>query len=197
MISFLNGVVVSRQTGEIVIDVNGVGYDVWVSMNTLFQLPESGQPVQVHTHLAIREDAHVLYGFSTLQERTVFRKLIKISGVGPKVALSILSALTVSDLSVIVQKKDVTAMTKVPGIGKKTAERLLVELQDKMTDLGDPAIPNLDGVLRSDVAGETESALVSLGYKTTDASKLVKQYIKPEMTTDDLIRIILKSMVSR
>ncbi|MDO6783206.1 Holliday junction branch migration protein RuvA [Neptunomonas phycophila] len=209
MIGRLKGELAEKQPPHIMVDVNGVGYDVEASMNTCFKLPDPGCSVTLYTHFVVREDAQLLYGFYDKYERTLFRALIKASGVGPKLALSILSGMTAQELVACMQREDAAALTRIPGVGKKTAERLIVELKDKLKTLpaAEPADFQLTG---NDLPGaalaaidgyrqEAESALVSLGYKPALAAKAVAQAEKQLgdiNSSESLIRLALKSMVS-
>jgi Holliday junction DNA helicase RuvA len=148
----------------VLVDVGGIGYEVDVPMSTFYNLPAAGEPVTLHTHLVVREDAHVLYGFATLEERGVFRQLIRISGVGARTALAVLSGLSVGDLAQAVALQEAQTLTKIPGIGKKTAERLLLELKGKLAD----AKPSASG------SGDVVNALIGLGYSDKEALAAVK-----------------------
>lgn len=209
MIGRLKGELAEKQPPHIMVDVNGVGYDVEASMNTCFKLPDPGCSVTLYTHFVVREDAQLLYGFYDKYERTLFRALIKASGVGPKLALSILSGMTAQELVACMQREDAAALTRIPGVGKKTAERLIVELKDKLKTLpaAEPADfqltgNDLPGAASAAIDGyrqEAESALVSLGYKPALAAKAVDQAEKQLgdiNSSESLIRLALKSMVS-
>ena len=187
MIGRITGKLLAKQPPQIIVDVQGVGYEIDVPMNTLYQLPAAGAEVTLFTHLTVREDAHLLYGFATEQERTVFRQLLKISGVGARTALSVLSGMSVNDLHVAVSQQDTGRLTKIPGIGKKTAERLLLELKDKLkiTVMLTPA---------SAAAGASSdilNALLSLGYNDKEASWAVRQ-LPGGASVNDGIRQALK-----
>jgi len=169
MIGRVAGRLIEKHPPQIVVDVGGVGYEIDVPMSTLYQLPATGSDVTLFTHLVVREDAHQLFGFSTEAERRVFRQLLKISGVGARTALSVLSGMSVADLRDAVGAQDAGRLTKVPGIGKKTAERLLLELRDKL-DAGSTAAPAAGGD-----AGDIVNALLALGYNEKEASWAVKQ----------------------
>jgi Holliday junction DNA helicase RuvA len=171
MIGRISGKLLAKQPPQIIVDVQGVGYEIDVPMSTLYQLPAIGADVTLLTHLTVREDAHLLYGFSTEQERTVFRQLLKISGVGARTALSVLSGLSVSDLHVAVSAQDSGRLTKIPGIGKKTAERLLLELKDKL-NINVSLTP---ATAASAASSDIVNALLSLGYNDKEASWAVKQ----------------------
>ena len=171
MIGRIHGKLVEKHPPQIVVDVGGVGYEVDVPMSTFYNLPATGAEIALYTHLAVREDAHQLFGFATEAERHAFRQLLKISGVGARTALSVLSGLSVSDLRDAVVNQDSGRLTKVPGIGKKTAERLLLELRDKLDAvLAAPAAEKGDGK-----AGDVTNALLSLGYNDKEAAWAVKQ----------------------
>lgn len=198
MIGRLRGILLDKQPPQLLIDVNGVGYDVQAPMTTFYELPETGKEVTLHTHLAVREDAHVLYGFLREHDRTVFRTLIKVSGVGPKLALTILSGMSADEFAGCVQRGDSAALTKLPGVGKKTAERLVVEMKDQFKDwegaalLGDLAA-QVSGP-KSDAVKDAISALVSLGYKPQEASKMVSHVACDGLSSEEVIRQALKSV---
>ena len=171
MIGRIHGKLVEKRPPQILVDVMGVGYEVDVPMSTFYQLPATGAEVSLHTHLVVREDAHQLYGFATEAERHAFRQLLKISGVGARTALSVLSGLSVSDLRDAVASQESARLTTVPGIGKKTAERLLLELRDKLDAvLAAPAAAKGDGQ-----SGDITSALLALGYNDKEAAWAIKQ----------------------
>ena len=199
MIGYVKGTLVEKGLAEVTIDVQGIGYNIQVPMSTLFQLPELNVSVKLFTHLSIRDDAHVLFGFHSLQDRRLFRQLIKVSGVGPKMGLAILSGMDSSDLIRVVQNNDLNSLVKVPGVGKKTAERLLIELRDKLkNDNPQPSATNaLPFESVASVRQDAESALVALGYKPTVATQMVQQVYQPDMTSDLIIRNALRSMVSK
>jgi len=169
MIGRIAGKLLEKRPPQIVVDVRGVGYEIDVPMSTFYNLPATGEDVNLYTHLVVREDAHQLYGFATEPERNAFRQLLKISGVGARTALSVLSGLSVSDLREAVSTQDAGRLTKVPGIGKKTAERLLLELRDKL-DAALPATAKGDGQ-----AGDVTNALIALGYNEKEAAWAMKQ----------------------
>ena len=188
MIARLYGKLVIKQPPQLLIDVGGVGYEVEAPMSTFYELPEPGEMVTVLTHLVVRDDAHVLFGFASQSERSLFRSLIRVSGVGPKMALTILSGITAGDFMLCVQNRDVGALTCLPGIGKKTAERLLVEMQDRL-ELPGEAI----SVGGSAAGTDAISALVALGFKQADADRMIKQVAADDMSSEDLIREALKN----
>ena len=188
MIGRISGKLLTKQPPQIIVDVHGVGYEIDVPMSTLYQLPAAGADVTLLTHLTVREDAHLLYGFATEQERTVFRQLLKISGVGARTALSVLSGLSVADLHAAVSQQDTGRLTKIPGIGKKTAERLLLELKDKL-NVTVVSSPTVGGA--SSVGSDIVNALLSLGYNDKEASWAVRQ-LPGGASVNDGIRQALK-----
>ena len=186
MIGRLFGKLVSKNPPQVLLDVAGVGYEIDVPMSTFYNLPATGDPVTLHTHLLVREDAHVLYGFATLEERSTFRKLIRISGVGARTALSVLSGLSVAELAQAVTLQDTARLTKVPGIGKKTAERLLLELKGKLSD-------TLPAGTRSEGGNDVLNALLGLGYSEKEALHAVKG-LPTGLAVTEGIRQALKSL---
>ncbi|WEK32243.1 MAG: Holliday junction branch migration protein RuvA [Candidatus Pseudomonas phytovorans] len=205
MIGRLRGTLAEKQPPHLIIDVNGVGYELEVPMTTLYRLPKVGEPVTVHTHLVVREDAHLLYGFAEKRERELFRELIRLNGVGPKLALALMSGLEVDELVRCVQAQDTSVLVRVPGVGKKTAERLLVELKDRFKAWEtSPAMFALvsDGPLpvasESSAEADAVSALVSLGYKPQEASKAIAAIKdKAGLSSEELIRRSLKGMITK
>lgn len=199
MIGRLSGTLAAVQPPQLLVDVQGVGYEVLAPMTTIFELPPLGQAVQLHTHLAVSETAQQLYGFIREGDRQLFRTLIKVNGVGPKMALAILSGLDGNALARCVAEDNIGALVKVPGVGRKTAERLVIELRDKLApQVGDANdIPLMAASApKIDCAGEAESALAALGYKPTEATKMVARACKeqPDADSATLIRLALKSM---
>mgnify|MGYP001818265139 FL=1 len=203
MIGTIRGKLVQKHPPDILVDVGGVGYEIQVPMTTLFQLPELGAEVALVTHFVVREDAQLLYGFIDERDRALFRQLIKVTGVGPKLALTILSGMDSASFARCVQRDDISSLVALPGVGKKTAERLLVEMRDKLQDwLGQvDATGGQAGVGVSlppvtDRVADAESALIALGYKPAEASKAVAA-VNDESVGDseELIRRALKSMV--
>ena len=198
MIGRLTGTLAHKQPPQLLLDVQGVGYEVEAPMSTFYQLPETGARVVLHTHLVVREDAHILFGFATESERALFRQLIRVNGVGAKLALAILSSISADDLSRVVQEQDVTALCRVPGIGKKTAERLLVELKDRLT-VGVDAARLPGGALAStprSSRSEAQEALVALGYKPQEAERLVRN-AGADLTTEEIIRQALQGIAAK
>jgi Holliday junction DNA helicase RuvA len=197
MISRLAGTLVQKQPPLLVIDVGGVGYEVEAPLSVFYDLPETGQSVVMLTHLSVKEDSHTLYGFSNEAERTLFRRLLKISGIGAKLALTILSGASGEDLARFVAEGDSASLTRLPGIGKKTAERIIMELRDKLDDL--PFAANLPsgGTPAGQPAAlsEAATALVALGYKQADATRMAKLAAKEGMAVEDIIRNALQAQV--
>lgn len=198
MIGRLRGTLLEKHPPQLLIDVNGVGYEVQAPMTTFYELPETGNDVVLHTHLAISEHAHVLYGFLRESDRALFRELIKVSGVGPKLALAILSGMSADEFAGCVQSGNSAALTKLPGVGKKTAERLVVEMKDRLKDWAGISIPTEAGTQPSAIATDTVkdaiSALISLGYKPQEASKMVSHVECEGLASEEIIRQALKSM---
>jgi len=199
MIGRIKGRLAEKTPPDILIDVNGVGYELQVPMNTFYRLPELNEEVLLHTHFVVREDAQLLYGFYDVRERSLFRELIKINGVGPKLGLAILSGIESNEFVRVVRNNDVNALVCLPGIGKKTAERLIIEMRDKLndwqSDAGDDSELNSGGSFGTNQAiGEAESALVALGYKPKEAERAVKSVASEGMSNQDLIRNALKIM---
>lgn len=194
MIARLEGELLDKQAPCVLIDVNGVGYEVNVSLNTLVSLPEIGANLALLTHFVVREDAQTLYGFISSRERELFRALIKVNGVGPKMALGILSGMTVDEFSTAVFSEDIGLLIKLPGVGKKTAERLVIEMRDIIDSVGlTSAIDSSNE--NKDVRLEAEGALISLGYKQQDVSKIMSKLdLKSVSTAEDIIRLALKSI---
>lgn len=192
MISFLRGTLVAKAPPVLVLDVQGVGYEVEAPMTTFYDLPALGVEVTLHTHLVIREDAHSLFGFAIEADRTMFRSLIKVNGVGPKLALTILSGQSAEQLHRCIHDNDTQALIRLPGVGKKTAERLVVEMRDRLPSLGDAmtAMP-----IMGNVKQEAVSALCSLGYKPLDASKMVQGIHTEGKSCEDIIRLALQGAI--
>ncbi|OFZ85083.1 MAG: Holliday junction DNA helicase RuvA [Betaproteobacteria bacterium RBG_16_66_20] len=186
MIGRLTGKLVAKHPPQVLLDVGGVAYEVDVPMSTFFNLPATGESVTLHTHLLVREDAHVLYGFATLDERAAFRKLIRISGVGARTALAVLSGLSVAELAQAVALQETARLTRVPGIGKKTAERLLLELKGKLAD----AVPS---ETKGGSGNDVLNALIGLGYSDKEALAAVKG-LAPGLAVTEGIRAALKAL---
>lgn len=202
MIGRLRGEIAAKQAPHLLLDVNGVGYELEAPLSTFFGLPEMGQRVTLYTHLAVREDAHVLYAFATESERALFRSLLKVSGVGAKMGLAILSGMSADEFARCVETEDVSALVRLPGIGRKTAERLIVEMRDRLAKLGQDAAggglvqPSAQpaGKPRSEKS-DAVAALVALGYKPQEADRLVKAVADEGMDSETLIRAALQSTV--
>lgn len=196
MIGFLRGKIVSKQPPVLLLDVNGVGYEVEAPMSTFYELPEVGHDVTLHTHLLVREDAQLLYAFARESERRLFRALLKVSGVGARMALTILSGASVDQFARAVQDGDAASLTRLPGIGKKTAERLVVEMRDRLKD-------DALGIGISDIAGKGSSsdeafdALVALGYKPQEATRMVKSLDVEGLSSEEIIRRALQAAIRK
>ena len=194
MIGSLIGLIKDKKPSLVLLEVNGVGYEVHIPLSTSFQLPNNGESTFILTHLVIRDDQHTLYGFATEEERKLFRTLIKISGVGAKMALTILSGINVNGFVQSVINGDVDTLVHLPGIGKKTAERLIVEMKDKIQDVTDS--PELPGSAASDnnMLLEARNALVNLGYKSSEARKILDKIDTTGLEVEELLRQALKSL---
>lgn len=204
MIGRLRGTLIEKTPPYLVLDVNGVGYELQAPMTTFYRLPAVGAEVILHTHLSITENLHQLFGFFDQRDRALFRTLIKVSSVGPKLAIAILSGMEADDIARCVRENNIAALTKVPGIGTKTAERLVIELRDRLKNWHVPQHDLLangetqKNSATNDTYSEAESALISLGYKPVEAAKMIaaasKQ--KPDAKSEELIRLALRSMAS-
>ena len=200
MIGHLRGILLEKSPPEILLEVNGIGYEVLLPMTSFYHLPEVNMEAAIYTHLVVREDTHLLFGFYHKQDRTLFRELIKTNGVGPKLALAILSAMSVSEFSYAIEREELSKLVKIPGVGKKTAERLIVELKGKFKayqhdDFFIEQTTTQSGIETEKVSATDDaiSALVALGYKPAEAEKMVKRVAKPEWDSEQLIREALKS----
>lgn len=202
MIGFLRGVLSLKAPPQLVMDVNGVGYEVEAPMSTFYSLPAVGAQVKLFTHLVVREDAHLLFGFATEDERRLFRALLKVTGVGPKVALGVLSGITLEAFLGCLEAEDVGALVRIPGIGRKTAERIIIELRDRAKSLaaegGAEFLPKGDGS-GAPVGAQAEafSALVALGYKPPEVTRLLKAVATDGATTEELIRKALQQVAMK
>jgi holliday junction DNA helicase RuvA len=193
MIGSVRGRIASKSPPQLRVDVGGLGYELEAPMSTFFHLPAVGEEVSLLTHLVVREDAHVLYAFATESERRLFRSLIKVSGVGPKIALALLSGISVEAFSRCVVNEDITALTKVPGIGRKTAERLVVEMRDRLKDSEAPAGLGVVPIAASaSPESEAYGALIALGYRPAEATRLLKAAGPGTHSTEELIRRALQ-----
>ncbi|CUB03960.1 Holliday junction branch migration protein RuvA [Marinomonas fungiae] len=198
MIGRIVGTLVEKSPPELLVDVGGIGYEIMASMSTIYELPAIGQSVILHTHFQVKEDAHSLYGFITKDERALFRILIKVNGIGPKMALSVLSSMSPSELILAVQESQVDSLTKIPGVGKRTAERLVVELRDKLGHAAKQDLFTERAVVvqvQTDPRQEAEAALIALGYKPQEAARAIAKLPKDESNSETLIRAALKSML--
>ncbi len=202
MIGRLSGIILEKTPPDVLLDVGGVGYEIQLPMTCFYQLPDVNQTVTLHTHLVVREDANLLYGFVEKDARSLFRLLIKANGIGPKLACTILSGMTAGQFSQAVINGDVTALIKMPGVGKKTAERLVVELKDKMKDIQvtsdqqvGQATSNISNHSVDSSKEEALSALMALGYKQAQAEKVIDRVYVQDASSESLIRDALKAMV--
>lgn len=196
MIGRLAGVILEKQPPALVLDVNGVGYELEAPMSTFYQLPAMGERVSLFTHLLVREDAQLLYGFYREADRQLFRALLRVSGIGAKIALAVLSSMNLDEFSLCIQAGDTASLTRIPGIGKKTAERMIIDLRDRLAKLDIPSglVPQLQPAPgRQDAVAEAQSALVALGYKPQDALRMVKAVAAEGMGSEQLIRAALKA----
>jgi len=200
MIGFIRGKLFSKTPPQLVVDVQGVGYEVEAPMTTFYDLPALGEEVQLFTHLVIRDDAHILFAFSTESDRKMFRALIKVNGVGPKLALTILSGQSAEEFHRCIHDNDVQALVRLPGIGKKTAERLIIEMRDRLPD----SVESTESGQSVSVAQiqvnpkqEAISALCALGYKPQDASKMVQNIAQEDKTCEDIIKLALQGAAGR
>lgn len=207
MIGSLRGTLLEKHPPLLLVDVQGVGYEVHAPMTTFYQLPALGSDIHLHTHFVVREDAQLLYGFIDKSTRELFRELIRVNGLGPKMALAILSALDASELVLCIQNNQLNTLTKVPGIGRKTAERLLVEMRDRITlqhgnnaeTLADTRATATSPATAPTLRTDAESALLALGYKPQEAEKMVRAVLKEQTvsSSEELIRLALKQMLAR
>jgi len=193
VIGHLRGLLVRKAPPALIVDVGGVGYELEAPMSTFYRLPEVGSEVELHTHLVVREDAHLLYGFSTENERRLFRDLLRVTGIGPKIGLALLSGMDVDTFLFCVEAQDVDALTRIPGIGRKTAERLLIEMRDRIRALGQ--LPSATPRLDQPAGAQTEAlaALVALGYRPAEATRLLKSVDNEGAGTEELIRRALQA----
>ncbi len=192
MIGSLRGRLAGKQAPHIVLECNGIGYEIETPMSTFLDLPESGIEIFLFTHLLVREDAQILYGFATDDERALFRTLLKVNRVGAKMALGVLSAMTASDFRRCVEYEDAAMLSKVPGIGKKTAERLIMEMRDKVDKVGTPSLPGEKIAVEASSRSEAFDALVALGYKANEVNRLLGKLDIDGKSAEDIIRQALK-----
>lgn len=202
MIGRIHGKIIEKQPPQLLIDVQGVGYEIDSPMSTFYQLPNLGEVVTLHTHMVVREDAQLLYGFASIVERSLFRTLIKISGVGPKLALTILSGMNANEFIACVQDNDAAALVRLPGVGKKTAERLIIELRDKLKDQQVEANASVNKgaqlqAVASSPTSDAVSALVALGYKVPEATRMVRLVDTSGLGAEEIIRLSLQAAVKK
>jgi Holliday junction DNA helicase RuvA len=198
LIGFLRGRLAAKHPPVLLLDVGGVGYEIEAPMSTFYGLPAVGADVMLHTHLVVREDAHILFGFGTERERSLFRELIKISGVGPRIALGILSGASVDEFHRCVEAQDAASLTRIPGIGRKTAERLIIEMRDRLQALATGQSFEIRGATCTGAPApspqaEAFSALVALGYKPPEVTRLLQKVDPSVTTTEELIRHALRA----
>ncbi len=199
MIGRLRGTLLEKQPPFLILDVHGVGYELEAPMSTFYDLPAVGQEVLLHTHLAVKEDAHNLFGFGSKLERSLFRSLIRISGIGPKLALALLSGMRPEELIDCIENQDSAQLTRLPGVGRKTAERLVIEMKDRVADFhttpgSGPRAPAAGGGT-DDAVSDAISALVALGYKPAEAGRLVRQFPTDGLPSEQIIRQALQQAV--
>jgi Holliday junction DNA helicase RuvA len=193
MIGQLRGKLLRKAPPALIVDVNGVGYELEAPMSTFYRLPEVGSEVQLATHLVVREDAHLLYGFATEDERRLFRDLLRVTGIGPKIGLALLSGIDVDTFMRCVEAQDAAALTRIPGIGRKTAERLLIEMRDRIRALGQlPATAPAAGAVAG-ARAEAYAALVALGYRPVEVNRLLQGVEQDGAGTEELIRRALQA----
>jgi holliday junction DNA helicase RuvA len=192
VIGFVRGKLVAKAPPHLTVDVGGVGYDIEAPMSTFYTLPALGSEVRLLTHLVVREDAHILYGFGSQEERALFRNLLKVSQVGPKIALAILSGVSVEGFTTLVKLQDTGSLTKIPGVGRKTAERVLMEMRDRLEAFEQAAMTGAIPMTPTSTEGEAWTALVALGYKPAEVTAMLKPFAGSGGTTEDLIRRALQ-----
>lgn len=202
MIGFLRGRLAAKHPPQLLVDVGGVGYEVEAPMSTFYVLPPVGTDINLFTHLVVREDAHVLFGFGSERERRLFRELIKVSNVGPKLALALLSGMSVENFLACIEAQDADLLVKIPGVGRKTAERLLIEMKDRIRNLTglEAVLPVSEGGMVNSGGGaqsEAFSALVALGYKPAEVTRLLKSVDSSAKTTEELIRGALQAAAAK
>jgi Holliday junction DNA helicase RuvA len=196
VIGFLRGRLVAKHPPQLLVDVGGVGYEVEAPMSTFYDLPAVGTDVTLHTQLVVREDAHTLFGFGSERERALFRELIKVSGVGPRIALAILSGINADDFQRCIEGEDVATLTRVPGIGRKTAERLVIEMRDRLKVIPGAGIAPARGpagAMAANPQAEAYNALVALGYKPAEVTRLLQKVDSAVSSTEDMIRHALRA----
>jgi holliday junction DNA helicase RuvA len=200
MIGFLRGRLTAKLPPGLVVDVGGVGYEVEAPMSTFYGLPAVGSDIHLFTHLVVREDAHILFGFGTERERRLFRELLKVSNVGPKLALALLSGMSVDNFLVCIEAQDADTLVRIPGVGRKTAERLLIEMKDRIKNLGQlPGVTSIVNALEPQGGAQAEafSALIALGYKPVEVTRLLKAVDASVQTTEEVIRRALQAAAAK
>jgi len=195
MIGQLRGIILEKQAPNLLLDVNGVGYEIDAPMSTFYRLPEVGQEIILHTHFVVREDAHHLYGFYSREERQLFRILLKVNGVGPRLGLTILSRMNPDEFVRCVANHDTNSLLSLPGIGQKTAERLMIELRDRLADWQSTPIQVVSNHPRHVILQDAISALVALGYKPVDVTRTIKRIDDGELSSEEIIRRALQAGV--
>ena len=192
MIGRLRGTLIAKQPPSLVVDVGGVGYELEAPMSTFYDLPETGREVSLFTHYAVKEDTAVLYGFLREAERSLFRSLQKVSGIGAKISLAVLSGVSTDEFARLIQLGDIAALTRIPGIGKKTAERIVVELRDRVDGIAQ-SLPGMHGSVSKDPVAEASSALQQLGYRPVEVARLIKDVAEAGDSAEGIIRKALKA----
>jgi Holliday junction DNA helicase RuvA len=202
MIAQLRGIILEKQPPQLLLEVNGIGYEIDAPMSTFYRLPDMGQPILLYTHFVVREDAHHLYGFYSREERTLFRTLLKVNGVGPRLGLTILSSMEPSAFVYSIVNNNVSSLVKLPGVGKKTAERLVIEMRDKLKDWQSETSAKLTqsgdlsrSVISNQTIQDAISALIALGYKPQEASRAVSRIEDKNLSSEEIIRCALREMV--
>lgn len=201
MIGQIRGIILEKQPPQLLVDIQGLGYEIDAPMSTFYQLPEVGQTVTLFTHFVVREDAHHLYGFYTRDERLLFRTLLKVNGVGPRLALTILSSIAPQEFVRCVLNNDTVSLVRLPGVGKKTAERLVIEMRDKLADwcagmpMDDIASLKSEQNARHQILQDAISALISLGYKQQEANRTITKIDDGMVSSEELIRRALREMM--
>ena len=202
MIGRLRGIILEKQPPHLLLDVQGVGYEIDAPMTTFYVLPEIGEEIQIYTHLVIRDDAHLLFGFASESERLLFRTLLKVNGVGAKMGLTILSGIEANEFALCIQAGDIDRLVKLPGVGKKTAERLIIEMRDRLQDwqrssAAETSSSSHPSGIAKDPVNDALSALIALGYKPQEASRYIHAVATDSMSSEQIIREALKSSVKR
>ncbi|WP_198264210.1 Holliday junction branch migration protein RuvA [sulfur-oxidizing endosymbiont of Gigantopelta aegis] len=203
MIGRLSGILIQKQAPFLMVDVQGVGYEVQAPMSTFYNLPELDKPVVLLIHMVVREDAQLLYGFYSESERRLFKSLIRVNGVGPKLGLTILSGISANEFVQVVKNNDESGLVRLPGIGKKTAQRLIIEMRDRLDDwqdesqgeLGETSTSSDNSMSGQDIIKEATSALIALGYKPIEASKMISKLDKQDQSSESLIKQALQNTV--